>query len=93
MAPSPTYIRRFVVRPGQLCGVVALYLLAVVSTLCAQETMVPRHKGFPQDWSQHQVWFSRDGLLQHPELLDREPRILHQAMQRWQAPNSNVFLV
>jgi hypothetical protein len=80
------------VRPSQIRGVVALYLLAVVSTLCAQETVVPRHRGFPQDWSQHQVWFSRDGLLQHPELLDREPRVLHQAMQRWQAPNTNVSL-
>lgn len=79
-------------RPSQFCGLVALYLLAALSTLCAQETVVPRHMGFPQDWSQHQVWFSRDGLLQHPELLNREPRVLHQAMQRWQAPNSNVFL-
>jgi hypothetical protein len=80
------------VRPSQIRGVVALYLLAAVSTLCAQETVVPRHKGFPQDWSQHQLWFSREGLLQHPELLNREPRVLHQAMQRSQAPNSNVFL-
>jgi hypothetical protein len=38
------------------------------------------------------VWFSRDGVLQHPELLTREPRVLHQAMQRWRAPNSSVFL-
>jgi hypothetical protein len=35
--------------------------------------------------------FSRDALARHPDLIYREARILHQAMQRWQAPNSNVF--
>jgi len=80
------------VKPSQFCGVVALCLFSLVSTLCAQETVIPQHKGFPQDWSQHHIWFSRDGILQHPELLDREPRVLHQVTQRWQAPNSNVFL-
>jgi hypothetical protein len=80
------------VRSSQLCGARALCLFALVSTLSAQDTVVPRHRGSPQDWSQQHVWFSRDGLLQHPELLSREPRVLHQAMQRWQAPNSSVFL-
>lgn len=49
------------------------------------------HTGVPQDWSQRHILFSRKGLAQHPEMIDREPRILHQAMQRWQAPNSGVF--
>jgi hypothetical protein len=35
--------------------------------------------------------FSRDALARHPDLIYREARILHQAMQRWQAPNSGVF--
>jgi hypothetical protein len=57
----------------------------------AQEAAAPRHTGVPQDWSQHHIVFSRDALARHPDLIYREPRILHQAMQRWQAPNSNAF--
>lgn len=68
---------------------------AVVSSmgvsLCAQETAAPSHTGFPQDWSQQHIVFSRDGLAQHPDLLYREPRVLQQAMQRWQTPNFGAF--
>jgi len=53
--------------------------------------MGPRHTGVPQDWSQRHIVFSRDALAQHPDLIYREHRILHQAIQRWQAPNSDVF--
>jgi hypothetical protein len=66
-------------------------LLAVVPSMCAQEAAAPRHTGVPQDWSQGHIVFSRDALALHPDLMDREPRVLHQVMQRWQAPNSNVF--
>ena len=64
---------------------------ALVPSICAQEAAAPRHTGVPQDWSQHHIVFNRDGLAQHPDLIYREARIPHQAMQRWQAPNSNVF--
>src|SRR5882762_8354177 len=64
---------------------------AVVPSMCAQEAAAPRHTGVPQDWSQHHIVFSRDGLAQHPNLMYREPRVLHQAMQRWQPPNLGVF--
>ena len=64
---------------------------ALVPSMCAQEAAVPRHTGVPQDWSQHHIVFSRDALAQHPDLIYREPRVLHQAMQRWQPPNSGVF--
>ncbi len=57
----------------------------------AQNAPVPKHTGVPEDWSQRHIVFSRDALAQHPELIYREPRILYQAMQRWQAPNSDVF--
>jgi hypothetical protein len=66
-------------------------LLAVVPSICAQEAAAPRHTGVPQDWSQGHIVFSRDTLALHPNLMDREPRVLHQVMQRWQPPNSNVF--
>ena len=64
---------------------------ALVASMCAQEAAAPRHTGVPQDWSQHHIVFSRDALARHPDLIYREARILHQAMQRWQPPNSNVF--
>jgi len=59
--------------------------------MCAQEAVAPRHIGVPQDWSQGHLVFSRDTLALHPDLIYREPRVLHQAMQRWQPPNSDVF--
>jgi hypothetical protein len=79
------------VRPKHSYPVIALCVFALVSSMRAQEAVTPRHIGVPQDWSTHHIVFSRDGLLQHPEILYREPRVLHQAMQRWQAPNSDVF--
>jgi hypothetical protein len=66
-------------------------LLAVVPSLCAQEAAAPRHTGVPQDWSQGHIVFSRDTLALYPNLMDREPRVLHQVMQRWQPPNLGVF--
>jgi hypothetical protein len=66
-------------------------LLAVVPSMCAQEAAAPRHTGVPQDWSQGHIVFSRDTLALHPNLMDREPRVLHQMMQRWQPPNLGVF--
>jgi hypothetical protein len=66
-------------------------LLVVAPSMCAQEAAAPRHTGVPQDWSQGHIVFSRDTLALHPNLMDREPRVLHQAMQRWQPPNLGVF--
>jgi len=66
-------------------------LLAVVPSMYAQEAAAPRHTGVPQDWSEGHIVFSRDTLALHPDLMDREPRVLHQVMQRWQPPNSGVF--
>jgi hypothetical protein len=82
-------------RPYGAIAVRAAVWLAVVLSLaaglCAQEAAAPKHTGVPQDWSESHIVFSREALAQHPDLIYREPRILHQAMQRWQAPNSNVF--
>ena len=66
-----------------VCWIVALSLGALY--LCAQGARVPHRSriGVPQDWSSRQIVFTRDGLTQHPELLNLEPRILHQVMQRW----------
>jgi hypothetical protein len=66
-------------------------VLSMAVGLWGQDGATPRHTGVPHDWSERHIVFSRDALAQHPELIYREPRILHQAMQRWQTPNSNVF--
>lgn len=47
--------------------------------------------GVPQDWTQHYIVFTRDGLAKHPDLFYREPRVLFQAIQRWQPPDSAIF--
>jgi len=64
---------------------------AIVPSMSAQEATASSHIGVPQDWSQNNILFSRDTLALHPNLMDREPRVLHQAMQRWQPPISGVF--
>ena len=81
-------------KPTYPYGAVAVWCVvffAFVPSMCAQEAAAPRHTGVPQDWSQHHIVFSRDALVRHPDLIYREPRILYQAMQRWQAPNFGVF--
>lgn len=70
-----------------LCAV----FFALVSSLCAQKAKVLRHNGDPQDWSQHHIVFSRDALARHPELKERELRVLQQTRQRWQAPKGSRF--
>jgi hypothetical protein len=79
------------VRTNLSYGVIALFSIGFVSGLCAQDETPAKHKGFPQDWSTHHIVFTRDGLAQHPEILDREPRVLHQAMQRWSAPDPGAY--
>lgn len=77
--------------PYAAVAVWCVVFFALVPGMCAQEAAAPRHIGFPQDWSQHQIVFTRDGLARHPNLIYREPRVLQQAMQRWQVPNFGVF--
>jgi hypothetical protein len=82
------------VKPKHPYGAVAtrcVVFFALLACMHAQEATPARHQGVPQDWSQGHIVFTRDGLVQHPDLIYREPRVLHQAMQRWQAPNSDVF--
>ena len=60
----------------QRCGVFAAwtaFFFSLVPGLCAQTATAPKHIGFPQDWSQSHLIFSRDALAKHPGLADREP--------------------
>lgn len=62
----------------------------LVSNLQAQVPANPARIGLVQDWTQHHIVFSRDALMKNPGLASREPRILHQAMQRWQSVRPQV---
>lgn len=83
-------------KPKHPYGAVAVWcvvFLGFATSMCAQQTPAPihaTHMGAPQDWSDRHIVFSRGALAQHPELIYREPRIFHQAMQRWRAPNPDV---
>ncbi len=78
-------------RPYGVVAALAVIFFALATIMCAQETTAPRHTGFPQDWSERHIVFTRAALARHPDLMKREPRILNQAMQRWQVPNFSVF--
>lgn len=71
--------------------VIWTWFSVLVSGLWAQEPSNLLRAGVPQDWTQHNIVFSRDGLAQRPDLIYNEPRILHQAVQRWQSTNSKIF--
>lgn len=62
--------------------------LLLAPSLQAQEAAATRHVGFPQDWSDHSIVFSLDGLARHPNLVSREPRIARQLMQRFKGHGS-----
>jgi hypothetical protein len=82
------------VKPRNAYAAVAgwcVVFFALLPMTRAQETTGARPTGVTQDWSERYIIFSRDSLASHPDLLYREPRVFHQAMQRWQAPNSDVF--
>lgn len=65
------------------------FLLLASAGVCAQEAASPKHVGVPQDWSDHSLVFTLDGLARDPDLVNREPRIQHQLMQRFPSANSN----
>jgi len=65
--------------------------LFLASGLWAQEATVPRHVGYPQDWSSNSLVFSLDGLAKYPDLIDRESRVRHQLMQRFQMREPGSF--
>lgn len=72
--------------PGYPVGglILSTCVLLLSLTPRAQNSQSVPRMGHPQDWSQHHILFTRDGLLKHPGMLDREPRVLFQALHRWQ---------
>jgi hypothetical protein len=67
-----------------------LLLLLAVATLSAPFAKKKTGVCFPQDWSQRHLIFSRQALIDHPELARREPRLLFQAMRQPQIPTDGV---
>jgi hypothetical protein len=65
-------------------------VIVLVSNPLAQEPNNPSRIGLVQDWTQHHIVFSRDGLMKNPSLAYNEPRIVHQAMQRWQRARPQI---
>ncbi len=81
-------------KPKHLCAAVAMscvVFIALVPSMRAQQASAPKHIGVPQDWSQGQIVFTRQGLAEHPEVMDREVRVLNQAAQRWAIPDFGKF--
>ncbi len=72
-------------------GALSVGLLCFAASLCAQNAPAPAHEGVPQGWSDHSIVFSLDGLAKYPNLMDQEPRIRHQVMQRFRALNPEYF--
>jgi len=75
-------------------GLAVLFVIPVILTaaLWAQDVAAPEHQGYPQDWSDHSVVFSLDGLLRNPDLMNQEPRIAHQFQQRFQPRAANFWI-
>ena len=65
-------------------------VFVLVSSPWAQGPSNPIRIGLVQDWSQRHILFSRDGLMRKPGLINSEPRIVHQAMQRWQGARPQI---
>lgn len=63
--------------------VVSMCVLVLISSPSAQDSPNPMRIGLPQDWTQHHILFTRDGLMKNPGLLYNEPRVVHQALMRW----------
>jgi hypothetical protein len=65
-------------------------VFVLVSSPWAQEPSNPFRIGLVQDWTQHHIVFSRDALMKNPGLINSEPRIVHQALLRWQSARPQI---
>jgi hypothetical protein len=67
-----------------LAGIFLLVSILHAQDLHEQDQADSARTGVVQDWTQRHIVFSREGLLKNPSLLSAEPRIAHQAIQRWE---------
>jgi hypothetical protein len=68
--------------------VVGVVILGVGSRA---EEGISFHMGVVQDWTQHNIVFTRDGIARHPDVLYREPRVLFKAIQRWNSADMRAL--
>jgi len=80
------------VKPKHPYAALASYIafLVIAQGLWGQQPP-PTHVGVPQDWSDGTIAFSLDGLAEHPDVIEREPRVRHQLMQRFPALEPYFF--
>ena len=81
--------RPFGAMAGLCMGLMYAGVLCLAPLSWAQAA--PKHVGVPQGWSDRSVVFSLDGLAKYPNLMDQEPRIRQQVMQRFRALNPEFF--
>lgn len=80
-------LKHFVVAWVGIC--VGLVLLG--QSVWGQNAAAPKHIGVPQGWSDRSIVFSLDGLEKYPNLMDQEPRIRQQVMQRFRELAPHYF--
>ena len=64
--------------------IVCTFILLLISSPRASDKVGPVRIGVPHDWTTQHVLFSREGLIKNPSVIYNEPRVLHQAIERWQ---------
>ncbi|HTR26622.1 MAG TPA: hypothetical protein VMI10_21810 [Terriglobales bacterium] len=79
------------IRPYGAMAVLCMGLFCFAPSLRGQNGGAGGHVGVPQGWSDRSLVFSLNGLSQYPNLMDQEPRIRHQVMQRFQELNPEFF--
>jgi len=72
--------------------VLGMGLFCIASSMWGQNAGTGGHVGVPQGWSDRSLVFSLNGLSRYPNLMDQEPRIRHQVMQRFRELNPQFFL-
>jgi len=83
------------VKPKHLYAGFAVWCVVffvLVPSIRAQQAIPFRHVGAVHDWSEHQIIFSRNALARYPDLMDREPRLRQQVIERWQSPKWRALL-
>ena len=78
-------------RPYGSTFLLCMALIFSAQSLWCQIDAAPVHVGAPQGWSDRSIVFSLDGLARYPNLVDQEPRIRQQVMQRFRALNPEIF--
>lgn len=70
-------------RPYRAMAVLWIVLFCPAASVWGQNEGARGRMGVPQGWSDRSLVFSLNGLSRYPNLMEQEPRIRHQVMQRF----------